>query len=312
MKYYIAMDAGGSKTDSVLFDEYGHVLYCLSGPGVNPNDIGPDAAVKALCRQLERLRTAAGNEISGAFAAISGIVGYGDGLCERLRERAGIPCLTTGTDALPLLTGVLGRNNGAALIAGTGSVCFVRRGEELIRIGGWGYLIDPSSSGSGFDIGRDGLAAALHAYDGQGPRTVLTGMAERALGCPVHEAIPRIYSGGRSYVATFAGAVFSGAGAGDNVCREILRRNCEGLCSMLRAATACLPTPFTIALGGGILTHYPVYADTLRSMAPQGLTFATLDGPSVLGAAMEAIYREGNVPCDKFIVNFNEGWKTSR
>ena len=40
MKYYIAMDAGGTKTDSVLFDGRGRVLYCLSGPGVKPNDIG--------------------------------------------------------------------------------------------------------------------------------------------------------------------------------------------------------------------------------------------------------------------------------
>ena len=312
MKYYIAMDAGGTKTDGVLFDENGRVLYCLSGPGVNPNDIGPDAAVKALCRQLERLSGAAGNDISGAFAAIAGIVGYGEGLCERLREKSGIPCLTAGTDALPLLTGVLGRSDGAALVAGTGSVCFVRRGDELCRIGGWGYLIDPSSSGSGFDIGRDGLAAALHAHDGQGPRTVLTSMSERALGCPVWEAIPRIYSGGRSYIATFAGAVFSGAGAGDPVCRDILRRNCEGLCAMLRAATGYLKPPFTVALGGGILTHYPDYADMLRAMAPEGLELRMMDGPAVLGAAMEAVYRSGGELCDDFNVNFNESWRNSR
>ena len=312
MKYYIAMDAGGTKTDSVLFDGRGRVLYCLSGPGVNPNDIGPDAAVAALCRQLERLKGAADGEISGAFAAIAGIVGYGEGLCERLRKQSGIDCLTTGTDALSLLTGVLGRSDGAALIAGTGSVCFVRRGETLHRIGGWGFLLDPSSSGSGFDIGRDGLVAALHAHDGQGPSTVLTEMAGRVLGCPPWEAIPRIYAGGRSYIATFAGAVFSGAEDGDEVCRDIISRNCLGLCSMLRAATGYLEPPFTVALGGGILTHYPVYVEQLRTLAPEGLELKVMELPAVCGAAKEAIYRAGDtVPAD-FAVNFTESWRKIR
>lgn len=312
MKYFIAMDAGGTKTDSVLFDEHGRVVYSLSGPGVNPNDIGPDAAVKALCRQLIRLREAAGdNEIVGAFAAVAGIVGYGDDLRERLRERSGIACLETGTDAMSLLSGVLGREDGAALIAGTGSVCFVRKGGELHRIGGWGYLIDPCSSGSGFDIGRDGIAAALHAYDGQGAPTQLTKMAERAFGCPVQDAIPRIYAGGRSYIATFAGAVFSGAGAGDRVCRDILNRNCEGLARMLTAATRLLEPPFTVALGGGILTHYPVYVDKLRTMAPEGLDMRVMDGPAVLGAALEAILRTGGDPQPDFRANFMISWQST-
>lgn len=312
MKYFIAMDAGGTKTDSVLLDGEGHVLYCLSGPGVNPNDIGPEAAALALCRQLRRLREAAGDEITGAFAAVAGIVGYGNDLQTRLREMTGIPCLETGTDAYPLLTGVLGERDGAALIAGTGSVCFVRAGGVLHRIGGWGYLLDPCSSGSGFDIGRDGLAAALHAYDGQGPSTQLTGMAERALGCPAQDAIPRIYAGGRSYIATFAGAVFSGAGAGDRVCREILDRNADGLAAMLRAATRHLEPPFTVALGGGVLTHYPVYVERLRARAPEGLELRLMDGPAVLGAAMEAVYRSGEQLCDNFRANFTAGWHSSR
>lgn len=313
MKYFIATDAGGTKTDSVLFDGEGHVLYCLSGPGINPNDMGPDAAVKALSRQLRRLREAVGDsEITGAFAAVAGIVGYGDDLQARLREMTGIPCLETGTDAMSLLCGVLGREDGAALIAGTGSVCFVRKAGQLHRIGGWGYLIDPCSSGSGFDIGRDGIAAALHAYDGQGAPTQLTKMAERAFGCPVQDAIPRIYAGGRSYIATFAGAVFSGAGADDRVCRDIIARNCEGLARMLTAATRLLEPPFTVALGGGILTHYPVYVEKLRALAPEGLELRVMDGPAVLGAATEAVYRAGEDICDGFKSNFMVGWEKSR
>ena len=44
MHNIIAIDGGGTKTLTVLFQEDGHILYLRSDPGTNPLDIGVEAS----------------------------------------------------------------------------------------------------------------------------------------------------------------------------------------------------------------------------------------------------------------------------
>ena len=44
MATYIALDGGGTKTLTVVFEETGHILYRSHTAGSNPLDIGPDAS----------------------------------------------------------------------------------------------------------------------------------------------------------------------------------------------------------------------------------------------------------------------------
>ena len=61
---------------------------------------------------------------------------------------------------------------GIAAIAGTGSIVFGRDATgETARVGGWGYLL--GDEGSGYDLARRGLQAALYAADGRGETTAL-------------------------------------------------------------------------------------------------------------------------------------------
>lgn len=61
---------------------------------------------------------------------------------------------------------------GIAAIAGTGSIVFGRNATgQTARVGGWGYLL--GDEGSGYDLARRGLQAALYAADGRGERTAL-------------------------------------------------------------------------------------------------------------------------------------------
>ena len=55
---------------------------------------------------------------------------------------------------------------GAAIIAGTGSICFGKNAAgETARGGGYGHLID--DGGSGYALGRDVLSAAVRTIDGR-------------------------------------------------------------------------------------------------------------------------------------------------
>jgi N-acetylglucosamine kinase-like BadF-type ATPase len=66
------------------------------------------------------------------------------------------------------------------VVSGTGSIAYARdhRGETL-RAGGWGASFD--DPGSGYDLGRKAIMAALRDFDGRGERTVLTSRICRAL-----------------------------------------------------------------------------------------------------------------------------------
>ena len=303
MQQFIAIDSGGTKTLGVLFDERGVVTQKLRAGGANPNAIGAAAAIQVIFEVLDKLKALATAPVTGAVISWAGITAYGDAFEVRLRQMTGIDSLYTVTDAVPLLTGGLGDSDGACLISGTGSVCFVRTGDQLIRIGGWGYLLDVSS-GSGFDLGRDALVAALHNGDGQGEPTILTELVSERLGCAACNAISRIYEGGQTYVASFADLVFEGARRGDKISLDILRRNCEGLAKMLRAATEQLSTPFDVILSGGIFSNHPEYIQLLANCAPKGLRLRLMTEPILWGCAAELLIRLGLCSDDSFKEHF--------
>jgi phenylacetic acid degradation operon negative regulatory protein len=205
--------------------------------------------------------------------------------------------LDIGSDVVNLLSSELPEGDGACIVCGTGSACFLRRGTELVRIGGWGYLLD--SAGSGYDIGRQGLETALRAYDRRGPATLLTQRLADILGCPVEQGLTRIYDGGKPYIASMAPAVFSAAAAGDREAEAILDRNAAAIVEYLAAARRWLDKdgePLPVILGGGISQHYdPAWADRIGRLADPALDvrIRTAHAPAVWGAAVEAYHRRG-------------------
>jgi N-acetylglucosamine kinase-like BadF-type ATPase len=84
-------------------------------------------------------------------------------------------------DAVIALHAAVGDSPGILVISGTGSIACARnqRG-EVVRAGGWGIPFD--DAGSGYDVGRKAVAAALRDFDGRGPRTQLTRAISQALG----------------------------------------------------------------------------------------------------------------------------------
>ena len=80
-------------------------------------------------------------------------------------------------DGVTAIEGALGGEGGLLFIAGTGSGVMARtekKYSQIDHVGGWGYLI--GDEGSGYSIGRRGIAAVGHAFDG-GPATTLTDLA---------------------------------------------------------------------------------------------------------------------------------------
>ena len=119
-------------------------------------------------------------------------------------------------DAVTSYLGAIGAEPGAMVAAGTGIIALAGDPDgSFARADGWGYIL--GDEGSGYYIGRRGLASALRAWDGRGGSEILRQKAEESIGVP--EMIKqRVYgaSNPASEVARFALQVAEAAREGDH------------------------------------------------------------------------------------------------
>ena len=110
MKYYIAIDAGGTKTDSVLFDQEGHVLARDLRRGANAFDLGPMEAAARISGAVEMLqeRLSEDAKISGVYGAVSAAHYYPEIARAVSRAAGGAPCQFNGV-VYNVMAAVLGR-----------------------------------------------------------------------------------------------------------------------------------------------------------------------------------------------------------
>jgi N-acetylglucosamine kinase-like BadF-type ATPase len=285
-KYLLAIDGGGTKTEAVVCCENGEVLLrILRGPS-NPNDIGVDATVEVLTEMIAELLPLAADGDCYLFVGLAGAGNHGEKLREALSQAFPTVRLNVGTDAVNLISGAIAEADGAAIISGTGSVCYVRLGDTLHRIGGWGYLLD--SAGSGYDIGRAALERALMEVDGRREKSSVGEIVERFLGRSPDTALSEIYEKGKPFIASLAEPILAAAEKGDFACYDIVEASIRAWSEMLDRAYALIGRPFRVVLGGGVFTHCPwLVVDLSMSLsAPAELSIA--DMPMVYGAMIEA------------------------
>lgn len=293
MNYFIAIDGGGTKTESVLFDQTGRILHRHITTGCNVLDLGVESAAALLLQVIAQLQAVSGGPVTAVFGGIAGNCHCHNALEEYLRPRVEAR-LQICDDTYSVISSVLGHGDGCGLVSGTGSSLFVRaKDHPCTHIGGWGYLID--TGGSGYNIGCDAIYHALCAVDGRGSATVLNALLEKDLGMPIEHAIQAIYAGGRPYIASFAHTVFEGRRMGDAVCRQIFEKAVGCLAALVRAAARYYEGEYPVVLGGGLFAAYPEYVEALRAAVPPQAKLLTTSMPVVYGAAVEAL-RVGGQP----------------
>ncbi len=308
MKYFIALDSSGSKTDSILFDQTGNVLardYCK---GANAFDVGPAEAISRICATIDRLAEAIpeGGKLKGVFGSVSVISFYPE-IQEKVSRHLGtVPCQLDSIVS-SVMNAVLGKEDGVCIISGTGAYCCIReQGQPLRYLGGSGYLLD--TGGSGFELGRQALIAAERDVDGRGVKTVLTQLIQEDVGESVIDHLPVIYEGGRPYIAAFAPHVFTACAQRDAVATEIFNKGVNCFVESLHTAYAMLGHPFKVAVGGGIFLHHPAYVKAIAQRAPQGCELILLNTPAVYGNALEAMWQNNEEIAPDFRNNFLQSY----
>ena len=288
----MGIDGGGTKTEAILCDEQGGILARLLCGATNANDIGVPAAVERLSdliQQAHDLMSGNDNRLY-VFCGIAGALNHRETLIPILSERFPSDGIEVNSDAFNLLSSELHDGSGCCLICGTGSVCFVRRGSEMCRIGGWGYLLD--RSGSGYAMGREALEASLRAHDGRGDATLLTGALMEKMGAAPWDKLTEIYEGGKAYIASFAPCVIACAEEGDRVAFEILYRQALYLAEMLDAAyqwRGDWESTLDVVLGGGIFQAKSDLISLIEQNITARIRLRIASVPPVFGAVWEAV-----------------------
>ena len=235
MGYLIGIDGGGTHTTAWLADRDLSVLARVRAGATNPVKIGlanTQHEIFRAYRELLRQAHVRPLQIDAVCAGLSG----GDSKPIRRSMlawmRKAIPArahLMT-TDAAVALSAALGESEGIIVIAGTGSIAFGRdRRAGVIRVGGWGNQFD--DAGSGFDMGRKAIAAALRAHDGRGKPTSLGQAICRQLRLrAITEAVPMQLTA--QDVAALFPLVHQEARAGDAIARQLCRESAGHLAEL--------------------------------------------------------------------------------
>lgn len=292
---FVGIDAGGTKTDFMLCDETGRELSFLTLDSANPNDVGIDACISRLLDGLSAL--CADGAPDAIFAGVSG-GGYGEyasriNLALRLAYPSAL--VENGPDAINLIycsSRVSALDSSvAALVCGTGTALFLENGKGLFRRFGWGHLFD--EGGSGYDFGRNALRALLDAEERSdfNPSAPLFSLLRGALGSSAHDALPSLYRGGKTYIASFAPLVFEAIEQGDSLALSILELNTDILASRLAFLASELGEIDEVVCAGGLFSAPQFYASLASKTS---LKLFLPDFPPVVGACRRAMEIQGS------------------
>ncbi|MEE0927905.1 MAG: BadF/BadG/BcrA/BcrD ATPase family protein [Acutalibacteraceae bacterium] len=270
-KYFLGVDGGGTKCDFLLTDANGKTVAKAVLGSCNPIDIGMEAALKVLKEGFDLvLEGISPSQVSVFVGIAGGISGDNKQKIAAFLQKCHFAKAENGSDAENAVAAALGLRDGIAVIAGTGSIAFVKQGKSLRRFGGHGYLID--KGGNGFSMGSAALRTALLYEEGsiKEGRILYSLVKEKCGRNSVLEAISDFYSGGKREIASYAVLVFEAAKRGDTAALGILKENAACIAQLIESAgKAVSQKAVTVALVGGLTSQSGVLLPLIKKELTQ-------------------------------------------
>jgi N-acetylglucosamine kinase-like BadF-type ATPase len=299
MSFYLAVDAGGTKTDYAIADDSTLLARVRTGT-IKRMRTDAVTALRNLEEALAQLTAASGISLRSIQRTCIGAAGntvpmVHNFLLEQFSARASGDVLIVNDVDIALDAAFAGRP-GVLVLAGTGSNVAGRteRG-EVTTAGGWGPTL--ADQGSGHRIGLKGLRAVFAAIDTEQP-TILLDAILRSWELQSLEALVdhanRIPSPDFSQLTRI---IVDCADAGDLVAQEVLRREAQALARLAalvirrvgQASTQSGWVP-SVAFAGSILENVSLVRSALVAQLEHEFPgIATL--PGVVDPIQGAIWR---------------------
>jgi N-acetylglucosamine kinase-like BadF-type ATPase len=304
LRYYLGIDAGGTKTHALIADQSGRIHGAGRAGTGNWESVGLDGAARSLVQAVDGALNSAGLRKADLCAAGYGLAGM-DWPSDEPRLRPVLqqlelpgPCVLVN-DAYVALRAGSDAGYGIAVISGTGvTVVGYNRAGEHFRTFALGS--DWGDFGAASDVVALATRAVGHAHIGRGPATQLTErLLEHYQARDTLDLVERITRGQAAPPnGRLAPLVFATAAAGDQVARAVLievgqelGRNALAIARKL----GMLEQPFDMVLAGGTFRDpFPLFRDALieqvRASAPCVQPTTLMCAPAVGGAllAMDA------------------------
>ena len=279
----VGLDAGGTYTSVCARTLSNATDLFLKGPAANARRHGAEHTASVLADLVDQaISQRPDYTLRAVFAGVAGAgqPDIAEAVVEHLKARLAShsPCQVTVThDGVIALEAALAGRSGLLIIAGTGSAIFARTHERrAVQIGGWGPIM--GDEGSGYAIGRDGLAGVAHAMDG-GPSTSLVDLMKRQFQLSTRPSILEAVYERQWPLQQLAPLVLQAASENDPVSVEIIDVQTRALAmqaSWLLEKHSNIGPRYTVCGG---LSQSPYYLSALRAHMQRAWPEATWGEP---------------------------------
>lgn len=296
-RYFLGVDAGGTKTHAALVDEDGHILGIGRESTGNWEIVGLPEAGRALQSAVDQALSGSGVAPRDCVSATFALAGI-DWDSDRRALSSLVGSFGLGgksivmNDAMAVLYAGTSDGIGIASVAGTGGKTVARDGvRERESLG-----MALGEGGGAGQIVAEGMRIVAEAFHGQRPPTALAGLVLQALDQPdlptLFQAVAR---DGLQLSESMAPAIFDLAEAGDAGCAEVIRlvaeqhaRDVVGLANGMDFGKSPVPL---VRAGGLHTAGSKPFDDAFNGVLERaGLPVATtvLDVVPVVGAVVHA------------------------
>lgn len=260
MKYFLGVDAGGSKTYAMIANEQGQVLGVGRGGNGNHQKNREQAESSLQQAVLEALEEAglSKEQLEASWLGLAGADREIDfRILRPIVNRLGLPNTQISCDTWNALRAGTENSYGVVLICGSGVNCAGKNPEgETYQCGGFGYRF--GDFGGGYDLSMELFRSVIRADEGREKPTVLSERLIEQLGYSnVSELREDYLDHFRELPPHLAELLFQAADEGDEVAAELLHKQGDEL-GLAAAATirrlGMEDVPFDIVLAGSLLT----------------------------------------------------------
>ncbi|MFD0697228.1 N-acetylglucosamine kinase [Paenibacillus sp. GCM10027628] len=305
MKYYLGVDAGGSKTYTLITDENGKIV----GKGHSGNgnhQLGAEQARANITNSVEMALHQTGLALSDIEYAFFGLAGADRPIdytiLRPLIGGLGFPRYAIDCDTMVALRAGTSEPLGIVLICGSGTNSAGKnRQGEFYQCGGFTYQF--GDFGGGGTLSVEAFRSVIRAWDGREQPTLLTDLMLNFLGYgTVKEMFDDFLDHDKSVPLNTAKLLFQAAQQGDEVALRILRVQGEELGKSATAVIKRLQMEqetFNVVLAGSILargagTFVEAYVEkAVNEVAPYA-TLVKLNVEPVVGAVWMAMEAAGD------------------
>ncbi len=294
-RYFVGIDAGGTKTEVRVISEHRLTIDRVRLPGFNYQNSDLGEFAKNIRDTLEKIRK--DHRLGKYEFMVAGVAGVflpfeKEKVAMKLEELTGIPTKVM-SDMEILLYGTWEGAPGMVLIAGTGSIAAALLEDgTVVRKGGYGYIIGDVGSGAWF--GLNALRAALMSHEGLGDKTILEDEIFKFFGgSSKREIIGKFYQEKDKprMLGKLFPIVLDCYFKGDRVAERIIEEGLEGLSKMLRVLheeTKVIPR---VLLAGGLFKNSSFHRMFIKRL--KGFSVEMLGSePSYLAAKLALKFAE--------------------